>query len=207
MLALGTEVAREALAQTSRVVADAAAGAVATLRVPVAHEDVGAGRALLEGAVRSAESHVANAAHVLHGIPRRGVGLRGLGGQLLLGVADAAPRAVVRAHGTLTTNTIVVVEALALSGLAVADALVGALYFRVSLVGGGRHRDPRSSLGAGAQGAVRLRPGSIAVGALVAHALVVAGARTVAGAPVRAVGVGDGREGGESDEDADHCAS
>ena len=74
MLALGTEVAREALAQTSRVVADAAAGAVATLRVPVAHEDVGAGRALLEGSpVRG--THVAHAAHVLHGIPRGSVGL------------------------------------------------------------------------------------------------------------------------------------
>ena len=202
MLALSAEVAREALAETSGVVADAAAGAVATLRVPVAHEDVGAGRALLEGAVRSAESHVAHAAHVLHGIPRGSVGLGRLSGQLLLGVANTPGRAVVRAHGTFAADAVVVVKALALARLAVADALVGALHLRVSLVSGGRHSDPRSSLGAGAQGAVVLGPGRVAVRALVAHALVVAGARTVSGAAVRAVRVGDSREGGESDKDA-----
>ena len=134
MLALGTEVAREALAQTSRVVADAAAGAVATLRVPVAHEDVGAGRALLEGAVRSAESHVANAAHVLHGIPRRVVGLVCLYSELLLRVANSSASTVVGAHRAFARNAIVVLKALTLTGLTVANAFIRAFYLRVRFV-------------------------------------------------------------------------
>ena len=59
VLALGAEVAREALAEARGVVTDAASGAVAALLVTVSQEDVGAGRALLEGAVRSAVPKIA----------------------------------------------------------------------------------------------------------------------------------------------------
>ena len=75
MLALGAEIAREALAKTSGVVADTTAGAIAALLVTVAKEDIRAGRALLEGAVRATEAHVTDATNVLHGIPRGSVRL------------------------------------------------------------------------------------------------------------------------------------
>merc|ERR1712046_329112 len=78
VLALGTEVASEALAQTSGVVADTTAGAVTALLVTVAEEDIRAGRALLEGAVRATEAHVTDAANVLHSIPRGSVRLASL---------------------------------------------------------------------------------------------------------------------------------
>ena len=75
MLALGAEVTSEALAEASGVVADTTPGAVTTLLVTVAEEDIRAGRALLEGAVGATEAHVANAANVLHSIPRGSVRL------------------------------------------------------------------------------------------------------------------------------------
>merc|ERR1711906_35946 len=111
--ALGAKVAGEALAEAGAVVADAAARAVTALRVAVALEHVDARRALLERAVRSTVAKVAHAAHVLHGVPRGGVGLRGISGELLLGVAEAVVGAVARAHGALASDAVVVVEAVA----------------------------------------------------------------------------------------------
>merc|ERR1712159_467241 len=90
VLALGAEVAGEALAEAGGVVADTTARAVTSLLVTVTQEHIGAGGALLEGAVRSAVAHVAHASHMLHGVPRAGVGLGGLVCELLLGVADTA---------------------------------------------------------------------------------------------------------------------
>jgi len=124
VLALGTEVASEALAETSGVVADTATRAVAALLVTVTKEHIRSGWALLEGAVRSTVPQVANAAHMLHGVPRSSVGHASLSSKLLLSVADTTPGAVIGAHSTLASNTIVVVEALAFTGLAVADTLV-----------------------------------------------------------------------------------
>merc|ERR1719440_1387352 len=208
VLALGAEVAGEALAEARAVVADAAAGAVAALRVAVALEHVDARRALLERAVRSAVAEVAHAAHVLHGIPRGRVGLGGISSELLLGVAEAVVGAVAGAHGALARDTIVVVEAVALAGLAVARSLVGALDRRVGLVGDGGDGDPGGGLGAGAERAIVGGPGGVAVRAEVAGALVVGAARAVAGAAVGAVGRAHGDERGEGDEEEgarSHC--
>merc|ERR1719263_1687173 len=121
VLAARAVVADKALAEARGVVADAAARAVAALRVAVALEHVRARGALLQRAVGTAEAEVAHAADVLHRVPRGGVGLARLGRQLLLGVADAAARAVVGAHGALARDAVVVLEALALAALAVAD--------------------------------------------------------------------------------------
>jgi len=79
---------------------------------------------------------------VLERVPRAGVGLGCLVGELLLGVADTTAVAVVRADGTLAGDTIIVVKALTLTSLAVADALVRALDRRVGLVGGGGNGNP-----------------------------------------------------------------
>jgi len=207
VLALGTEVASKALAQTSGVVADTTAGAVAALLVTVAKEDIRARRALLEGAVRATEAHVTDAANVLHSIPRGSVRLRSLSSELLLGVADTTAGAVIRAHGTFTANTIVVVETLTLASLAVADALVGAFNLRVGLVSGSGDSNPSSSLRASTEGAVVLGPSSVSVRASVAHTLVVGRARAVAGAAVGAVRRGESSETSKSSEEksAGHC--
>jgi len=115
VLALVSEVPREALAEAVRIITDTTAGAVAALLVTVAEEYIGARGALLERAVRSAEAQVAHAAHVLHGVPRRVVGLAGLHSELLLRVADTPAGAVVGAHGTLARDTVVVLKTLALA--------------------------------------------------------------------------------------------
>merc|ERR550537_1084719 len=205
VLAARAVVADEALAEARRVVADAAARAVAALRVAVAAEHVRARRALLERAVGAAEAEIAHAADVLHRVPRGRVRLARLRGELLLRVADTAAVAVVRADGTFACDAVVVVKAVALARLAVARALVRALGERVRLVGAGRDRNPRRRLRARAHRAVVLRPRRVAVRALVALALVVDAARAVARAPVRAVGEGRGGERGEEERTDGHC--
>merc|ERR1719453_1583868 len=197
VLAAGAVVADEALAEARAVVADATAGAVATLGVAVAAEHIRTRWALLERAVRAAEAEVADAAHVLHRVPRRGVRLVRLRRQLLLRVADATAVAVVGAHGTLARDAVVVVKAVALARLAVAHALVRALHPRVGLVRADRDGHPRRALRARALRAIVLGPRHVAVRAGVAAALVVHAARAVARAPVRAVRRDERREGDE----------
>merc|ERR1719352_784925 len=114
--------------------AQSSSRAVPALRVAHAREDVRARRALLQGAIRPTESEVADAPHVLHGVPGRRVDRAGFRGELLLRVADAAVRAVVRGAGSLTGDALVAVEAVALAGLAVAGALVRALGHAVDVV-------------------------------------------------------------------------
>ena len=184
MLATVAEVTGEALAEASRVVADAAARAVAALLVTVAEEHIRAGRAFFQGAVRASEAKIAHAAHVLHCIPRSVVSLVSFRRELLLSVADATARAIVRAHGTLARNAVIIFETLALARLAVAETFVGAFYFRVSLVGSRRHRHPGRGLRASARRAIVFSEGKVAVWPEVARALVVGRAGAVTGAAV-----------------------
>jgi len=168
VLALVTEVTSEALAEALRIVADTTAGAIATLLVTVSEENVRARWALLERAVRTPEAQVAHAAHVLHRVPRSIVRLVRLDGELLLGVADAAAGAVVRAHGALAGDAVVIFEAFTLAAFTAAKSLVRAFDLRVSIVGSGGDRDPGGSLGAGACRAIVLREREVAVRAEVA---------------------------------------
>ena len=75
-----------------------------------------------------------HAAHVLHRVPRRVVSLVRFDCELLLGVADTPARAVVGAHRTFARNAIVVLKALTLTGLTVANAFIRAFYLRVRFV-------------------------------------------------------------------------
>jgi len=90
VLALVSEVAGEALAKTSRVVADTATRAVASLLVTITKKYIWTGWALLKGAVRSTESKIAYTAHVFHCIPWFVVSLVCLNSKLFLGVADTS---------------------------------------------------------------------------------------------------------------------
>merc|ERR1719181_2522017 len=98
------------------------------------------------------------------------------------------------------SNAFVIVEALALAALAVANALVGALHSGVRLVGGDCGRNPGRGLGARALRAVGSLPRRLPVGAVVAGTLVVGTAGAVAGAAVGAVGE---RRGGEGEQAAE----
>ena len=191
VLALGAVVAGEALADAGGVVAGSSAGAVAALGVAVSLEHIGAGGALHEGAVGASAAEIAHAAHVLLGVPGGGVCAVSLGGELLLGEAHSGVGAGVGADGSLASNALVVGEASALSGGAVAVTLVGALHDGVEVVGGLDVSDPGHGLGAGALGAISGGPGSLAILAVVAGALVVGPAGSVAAAPVGAVGDSD----------------
>jgi len=155
-LALATvaEVAMEALAGSCLVVAEATAGAVATLGGTVAVENVLTGGTLLLGAVRTAVAQIALAPDVLGGIPRRLIGGTGGLGKGLLRHADATVGALVGAQGALAGHTVVSLEALALAAPAVADALVGALHPGVGVVGADNVSRPGSSHGTCTKGAV-----------------------------------------------------
>jgi hypothetical protein len=203
-LTAGAEVASEALAKASAVVADTTSRAIAALAVTVAEKDIRASRAFLERAVRAAVTEITDAANVLERVPWGAVGLACLVGELFLGVADAASVAVVGADGTFAGNAVVVVEALAFTSLAIADSLVGAFDRRVGLVGRGGDGNPGVRLGACSVTAISTSPSDFAVRAVVARALVVGAAGAVAGAAVRAVRVG-GADEGKEEESGLHC--
>jgi hypothetical protein len=157
-LALGSVETREARADAGAEVAQAAARAVSAGLISVAIKRISARGALLHVAGRAAVSGIAEAAHVLHGVPGGGVGAAGLGGQVLLGPAGAAVVAVIGAQGTLARYTIVSGEAVASTGGAVATTLVGALHPRVQVVGIYDISDPGEVLGASSLRAVRTSP-------------------------------------------------
>jgi hypothetical protein len=188
-LTLGAEIAVEARAGTSGVVADTTTGAVTTSGVAQTLKGVRAGGALDLRAVRTTTANIADATNVHLSVPRGGVGAAGLRGELLLGEADTSLVAVIRAHGTLTGNAIIVGVARALASLSVTSALVGALGLGVSVVGAHHGADPGSTQGAGSGRAISLSPGGkSAVHSRVALALVIATARAVTAATIGAEG-------------------
>ena len=187
MFALGAVVAREALADT-RVVASSTTRAVTSLCVTVSLENISTGRALHQRAVRATTTQITHTTDMLLGVPGGGVCAGGFGGELLLGEAHSGIGARVGADSTLASNTLVVGEACAFSGAAVAVTLVGALHNGVEVIGSLDMADPSHGLGASALGAISSSPGSLAILAVVASTLVVHTARTMTTAPIGAVG-------------------
>lgn len=187
VLATCAKVTREALAQTGGVVAETTARAVATLGGTIAAKHIIASGALLQRAVGAAESCIAHAADVLHGIPRLIVVATSLNSELLLGVADTAAAAVVGADGTLASNSCIVVVADTLAGLAVASTLARALNGGVHIVGACNMADPGITLGTRALRAVSTNPCGLAVGACVTQAAIVRPTRAVSRASVRTI--------------------
>ena len=173
MLASGSEETSEARAGTIRVVTFTTTRAVTASLAAVSVKRVASRGALLEIARRPSVSLVADASNVFHGIPRGAVCTVGAAGKVLLGPASSAVITVVRAYGTLAGNSLVSGKALALSSVAVTDALVGALGPRVKVVGVDHVTNPSEILGAGAQRAIGAGPLRLAVDAGVALAVVV----------------------------------
>jgi len=157
----------EATALSGSVVTDAAARTVSARLVAGPLEHVRPGRALHERAVGSAPPEVAHAADVLRSVPGADVLPVGVISELLLGVADASIAAVVRANCPLARDAVVVRKAPALSGLAVADALVRAGNIGMRVVSSHYCAYPSVSLWACPGGAVGLFPSRVAINSCV----------------------------------------
>lgn len=186
MLASGAEETAEAAAGAGTVVTDTTARAVTTSLITIAIQRIHATGALLLVASGATVASIAQAADVLHAVPGSGVQATSLGSQVLLGPAAASVIAVVGAHSTLASHTIVTSEALAGASLAVAHTLVGALSPRVQVVLVDNGSNPGEVLGAGSLRAIRASPLGFAVQTQVAVAVVVQLASTVTRAAVLA---------------------
>lgn len=141
---------------------------------------------LLQLTCRPSIADITQTAHGLHGIPWLRVDASRLVCQNALGEARTAVVAVLRAGGSLTSNTIIAVEAMTLSRGSVALALVAALHPGVQVVGADHVSHPSKVLGTGAQRAVRASPGRLSIDAHMALAVAVHLALTVAVAVVLA---------------------
>lgn len=183
MLAVRAVEAGEARACTVAEVADTTTRAVTSGFVTVTIERIRTRGALLELASRTTVTSVTEAANMFHSVPRRGVGTARLNSQMTLRPARAAVVTVVRAGRTLASHTVISIEALAGSALAVAGTLVGALHPGVKIVRVDNVTNPSEISRAGAQGAVRTSPLSLTVKACEALAVAV----FLAGTVVRAV--------------------
>lgn len=183
-MTLGAVETRETRADAGSVVAEASAGAVSACLVAIAVERIGAGRALLQVAGRATVAGVAEAAHVLHGIPRLRVCAASLGSQVLLGPAGSAVIAVVGAKGTLASNTVVSGETVASAGGTVARTFVGALCPRVKIIGVHDISDPSKILRAGTKRAVRAGPLRFAIETRKTLAVIVCFTSSVVGAMI-----------------------
>ena len=127
MLTSGPVEPREALTESHSVVTDASSGAVAASLISVPVEGVRARGALSQLACWPAVASVAQAAHVLVGVPGQRVGPPCLGGEEPLWPASAVVAALIRTDGALTSHSLIANEAIAHTRLAITNALVGAL--------------------------------------------------------------------------------
>jgi len=148
-LASSAKESREARASALCVITQASARAVSAGFVAVAVNGVLAGGAFLQVARGSAVAGVAEAAHVLHGVPRLGVDAAHLGGQVLLRPASATVIAVAGADSSLASNAFVSGEAVAGTSLSVAQSLVGAFRPRRQIISILNRANPSEILGAG----------------------------------------------------------
>lgn len=184
VLAVGSIEAREARASSIGIVADTSSRAVTSGLVTISVKRVGTGGALLQLARRSSVPSIAEAADVLHVIPRRVVGATSLDSQMLLRPASTTVVTVVRASGTLACNTIITREARAGSSLAVAGSLVRALDPGVQVVGVNDLSDPSKVARACAKRAVGTSPFRLSIQAGEALAVVVLLTGSVVGAVI-----------------------
>jgi len=187
LLATSSIEANVAGADSRGVVALPATRAITPSFVAVAVHRIRTRRALHEVARGATVSFVANTPNMLHRIPRRGVRAGVRAGEMLLGPALTSAIAVIWANSTLASNTAVSSETLASARLAITRSLVGALHNRVQVIRAENIAYPGLVLRACAQRAVRASPLILAVDSLVAHAVSVHLAHTMARASVLAV--------------------
>jgi len=158
MLASGTKESREAVASTSTIVTKTTTRAISTSLITVAIKRISSRRTLLQITCRASVASVTQTTDVFHGIPRSAVGASNLRRQVLLRPARTTVVTVVRANGTLTSNTIITSETLASTGLSVAKTLVGALSPGVQVILVHNATDPSIILRASTERAIGTSP-------------------------------------------------
>ncbi len=148
-MASGSKETREARTRAFSEIAKSPARAVSACFVSITIQGISARGAFLELAGGSTVSSVTQATNMLHGIPRSIVCTGNLRSQMLLRPTGTAIIAVVVAHGTLASDTIVTREAVTCTGGAVTAALVGALRPRMKIVSIHNFSYPGKVLGTG----------------------------------------------------------
>ena len=116
---------------------------------------------------------ITQAPNMLHGIPGSGVSAGGFRGQVLLWPTSSSVVTVVRTNGSLTSNTFVSSEALALSGSTITNSFVRALNPGMEIIGVHNTTNPSEVLRASAKRAIRTSPFRFAINAGVASAVVI----------------------------------
>jgi len=162
-LALGSIETRETRADSLSIITQTTARAVSASLVTIAVQRISAGGALLHIAGRTSVASIAEATNVLHGIPGSSVSAASFGSQVLLRPAGTTVIAVIRAQGTLASNTIVAREATAGACGAITGTLVRALGPRVQVIGINHFTNPSEVFRAGTQGAIRTSPLRLAI--------------------------------------------
>jgi hypothetical protein len=189
VLASSTEVTSKALAQALVVVTDTSARAISTSFISFTEKNIAARRTFLERTVRSSVSQIANASNMLKRIPGGVVCCTGFAGELFFSVANTSVVTVRRTDGSFAGDTVVVLEAIAFSGLSVADTLIRAFYRRMGSICTLYFTNPSVTFGASSLGTVMGLPSVITVGSGVTSALVVFPTRAMPRASIRAVSI------------------
>ena len=172
-MASGAVVTGKARACAVVIVADSSTRAVTSSLVAISVDRVSTRGTLLQLAAGSPVSCIAEASDMLQGIPGKLVRSTTLAGQVLLRPAGSSVIAIVRACGTLASNTIITREARAGASLAIAGALVGALRPGVHIVGIHHLTDPSKVTRASTLRAIRSSPLILSIKTLEALAIVV----------------------------------
>jgi hypothetical protein len=173
VLAPVSKISLEARAETGSKIAVATSRAVTSFGTSIPAENIFPGRALLLRTIRATVPIIALAPKVFVGVPWSGVCRAVQGSKSLLGHANSTSGAIIGAKRALAGLSVIILEAPALSRRAIAKSLVGAFHSRVSLVLAFHNLGrPGITLGTSPQGAIMRRPRRIAIGTVVAGALV-----------------------------------
>ena len=124
VLAASSIVTSEALAEASRVIADATTAAVTTLFVAITKHYVWPIRAFDERAIRATVTLVTPTTRGLHGVPRGRIGGACLRCQLFQCITYSSTIAVIRTNCPFACNTIVIQKTITLPSAAVTSARI-----------------------------------------------------------------------------------
>jgi len=111
--ALSAVVSVEAIADTGGVVTKTTTGAITTRLITKTLHNISTGWALNKRTIRSTTAQITKTTNVFLSIPGGGVCSRGFSSELLLGETDARFTALVRADGTFTGDTFIIIETFA----------------------------------------------------------------------------------------------
>ena len=159
VLTLSSVISVEAVAGAGGIVADPTAGAISAGFVTVPLQRIRAGGALHKRTVRSTTANITDATDMHLRIPWGRIGSGSFSSQLQFSEANSRIIAVIGAHSTLTSNSLVVSETTTFTRLTVADTLARALDRWMRLVGTSNSGHPGVTHWASSSGTIGFSPG------------------------------------------------